>query len=1078
MLDMEGSDAAVALILYGFGGVGKSTLAASLIQGLNLTSTEFKFSKVIIDENMADKVSHIMELQRCIIRDLGGGKIHLQTPEEGRNELRKVFQNKYCFLYMDNVADIDYVTQLLPNQLSIGRQSQLAQEQKQMQKLRIVITSRQGNLKPVLDSSCTYKEYPVTVLSADAAKFLLRKTILGSEDELHNHFDEESLMDQVAEACRGVPLLLRLFGNHLRCERDSRNYQDAVQALQVGSFADYSYGGEEQLGQRLWFVYSKMTDKEAQEAFLDICTYFNGWPWDIVSHIVGRKKLDLLRERMLVTRNNSDDKVIVHDILRLMGMEEARGSRITTYEQFCEALQDESNLKNVKGIFIQVGESIQSRHLDAMHSSLRILIIGDGVRVDGPPCERYFRSLRYLQLGNIPEFPFKDACQLEKLTGFKNMSYPGIKLPLLPHTLKFICHDLRGLSCFELARLPLQNLSSLENFTVEMEESTRLPEGLNLPASLLTLHFSCCYRVPERLSHLTALQSVTLEKCNWKVLPREFGQLARLEYLNLAYSKQLTSVGEGFGSLCSLTTLDLRGCSLLETLHPDLGMLTTLKLLILVKCFSLTKLPEELGLLSSLETLDLGECYNLEMLPAHLEMMTSLKRLSLDYCRNLITLPPDFGELSSLELLDLTACTRLERLPANLGKLPLLKQLSLRQCETLKTLPEDLGRLDSLRRLDLFGCKRLKTLPANLRMWTLFTELHLQECESLSALPEDIGQLSSLQECYRLPCLTTIQLSDCNSLSCLPNSFVELKMLRNLKILRCSKFDALPSNFGELSSLEAITIEGCPSLKHLSPGFQSLPNLKLLRLEDCRSLVNLPTGFEKVASLREVHIIECAVLEGAAMDRIVKLPQCYLVRITGSTELAERWKEMESKELIPMIVISDWDDYDVFSFEMGRATRLALLGGPCTELNSTRDELIDSSIMLADKNTTVLFIPIPVRIKEDYPHHLQRIVEVGQERARTASSGLLRIVCLGNLQVDKEEEIERITQILSCLPKESCAIPSYVESFSLFEYMMNLLVPKYFMDDCRRGESVGYCVGDVSLDAEGLHQLCNLRCVR
>ncbi|KAH9295490.1 hypothetical protein KI387_039078, partial [Taxus chinensis] len=106
---------------------------------------------------------------------------------------------------------------------------------------------------------------------------------------------------------------------------------------------------------------------EAQEAFLDICMYFHGWEWNVVSQIVGRENLEALQARMLVTRTDSDC-VIVHDILRVMGMKEAKGSRITNFEQL------------------------------------------------------------YLHLGDVAEFPFKDASKLEKLTVFKNASKSGLDL--------------------------------------------------------------------------------------------------------------------------------------------------------------------------------------------------------------------------------------------------------------------------------------------------------------------------------------------------------------------------------------------------------------------------------------------------------------------------------------------------------------------------------------------------------------------------------------------------------------------------------------------------------------------------
>ncbi|KAH9309546.1 hypothetical protein KI387_037457, partial [Taxus chinensis] len=940
MLDMEGSDPVVALVLFGFGGIGKSTLATSLIQRLNLTSTGFQYCKVIIDGKTTDPTSHITQLQADIVRDIGDNKLSIRNPDEGRKEVQKVMENKRCLLYIDNVVDIDYVRELLPRQLSPA-------------KLRMVITSRQGNLKTPLDMKpIVYKDYPVKVFTTAAAKSLLYKTILGSEVKPHTHFDEEGLIDQVAVACAGVPILVDRFGKNLSDLRDQESYEEALEALREGNFSEYSYGSEEQLGEKLWYLYRKMTDKEAQEAFLDICTYYYGWSWDIVGHIVGKNKLQLLEKRMLVTKSDTDDKLIVHDILRKMGTKEAPGTRFTTYQQFSEALQDESNLQNVKGVSLQESSSIESGHLNAMHSSLRVLILGNRVIVNGPACEQAFENLRYLQLGDIPTFPFKDASKLKKLAGFHNSSLPGLELPILPQTVKYIRQNIKDVEFEGFERFPLQHLRSLENFTVEVyrREPLKLPEGRNLQPSLVTLHLKGCDQVPEKLSHLTALRRLTLENCNLKVFPEEIGQLVRLEHLNMASNEELTSLGVGFGSPNSLITLNLRGCHLMETLSPTLGLLTSLKTLDLSNCSSLKELPEMLGGLSSLQHLDLGYCEDLEKLSADFGTLTSLKQLNLQFCKNLRALPEYMGGLSLLSDLNLYACRRLEKLPVDLGNLTSLKQLDLAYCSSLKELPPMLGQLSSVQQLNLTGCTNLENLSADFGTWTSLKQLDLQFCKNLRALPEYMGGLSLLSDlnlhgCGRLEklpvdferltslkkldlsrCiglekvsvhfemltsleklnmsspsslpqgLETLTLLYCDKLITLPEELCALQKLKKFELDFCTSFCSLPTGFGKLSSLEAITIRYCPSLEELPPGFESLSALQCLILYGCPRLVKLPTGFEKLPSLMVLEIEDCVKMEGAAMDKIINLPQCYEVRISGCTQLMERWREIERSE--------------------------------------------------------------------------------------------------------------------------------------------------------------------------------------
>ncbi|KAH9312882.1 hypothetical protein KI387_027917, partial [Taxus chinensis] len=450
LLDMEGSEAVVAVVLCGFGGVGKSTLAASVIQKLNWNSASFKFCRVMIDEKTADKRSHIIKIQKDIISDFGGGKVDLRDPADGQKQIKDVIQNKCCLLFIDNVVD--------------------------------------------------------------------------------------SFVNEVAEACRGVPLLLSVFGNHLRVEREERNYRGALEALRKGdpdSFAD-----EGRIGEQLWYVYHNIRDEETREAFLDICTYFHGEDWDYVGHIVGENTLKNLRMRMLVSRSDPGNEVIVHDILRLKGRKEGKDTRIKNSKQFLRVLEDESKLGNVKGLSLTSDRSLttlESRHLNAMHNSLRILDLGE-----------------------------LDASKLEKLAVFHNRSKPGMCLPQLPRTLKVIFHQVPELDCEEFESLPLQNLRLLEEFKVESEKPVKLPQGLKLPPSLKVLQLPKCKQLPESFSHLTALESLDLDDCDMESLPQGFAHLAKLKELSMENCEWLTSLPEGFGSLRSLTRLSLNGCTRLE----------------------------------------------------------------------------------------------------------------------------------------------------------------------------------------------------------------------------------------------------------------------------------------------------------------------------------------------------------------------------------------------------------------------------------------------------------------------------------------------------------------------------------
>ncbi|KAH9295273.1 hypothetical protein KI387_038861 [Taxus chinensis] len=541
-----------------------------------------------------------------------------------------------------------------------------------MQKLRMLITSRAANLKPLLNLKKCH-EYHVNTLSGEAPKVLLRNTILQGESDFYHHFDEVGFVNEKSEACRGVPLLLSVFGNHLRVEREEKSYRGALEALRKGdpdSFADE----EGRIGEKLWYVYHNVRDEEAREAFLDICIYFHGEDWDYVGHIVGETTLENLRKRMLVSRSDPGNEVIVHDILRLKGRKEGKATRITNSKKFLHVLEDESKLGNVKGLSLTCDRSLitlESRHLNAMHNSLRLLDLGNWVNFDGDACDRSFKNLRFLKLGDLAVFPFADASKLQKLAVFHNSSWPGMCLPQLPRTLKVIFHKVpEELDCEAFEKLPLQNLRVLEEFKVEREKPVKLPQGLKLPPSLKVLQLNKCKQLPDKcFSHPASLESLNLDKHEMESLPQGFAHLAKLKVVRMENCEWLSSLPEGFGSLCSLTRLSLNGCTRLEKLSTDFGMLSSLEELSMTHCDNLRALPEGFGSLCSLTRLNLDGCTRLENLAADFGMLSSLEELSMRGCENLNELHEDISGLTSLQELDLRRCFKLQRLPESFGTL-------------------------------------------------------------------------------------------------------------------------------------------------------------------------------------------------------------------------------------------------------------------------------------------------------------------------------------------------------------------------------------------------------------------------
>eukprot|EP01018_Ginkgo_biloba_P021748 Gb_15441 [translate_table: standard] len=730
LLEVEGSKAALAVILYGFGGVGKSTLASSVIQNLNLKN--FKFSRVIVDGENPDKISHIVKLQKDIISDLEEKNLGLRNDYEGRQKLGEVLKSKSksklgeivksksCFLFIDNVVDKEYIRKLLPRDLSVGEN-----------KLRILVTSRDINVKQEINIDC--KEHLVEPLLEQISTELLRKTILQGQEvtaRVHIINDEDKMISDIAKACYGVPLLLDTYGKYLKYHRSEAAYRDARNSLIHGNIGGIA--NDKDLSEQLLYVYDRMGE-DKQEAFLDICTYFNGWKWHIVSSVVGEVLLNDLVSIALVKKDVKSDEVTVHDILRLMGTKKVKGTRMQSTAELSQILQGEQDVSSAKGIRLQSPFKLQSRYLNAMYKSLRVLILENGITIDGDQCNNTFHNLLFLQVRNVNTFPFKDASQLPNLRVFYNESEHGMALGKLPETLKEL--NLTISPTYEMsAALPIcwANMSSLpelQKFEMRTSTMVEFPENFRLPKSLVELNIRQCKQLPKGFDSLTALRKLKLKGCTQlTALPEELGSFRSLMSLR-------------FGSLGKLEWFSLSGC--MESLPEDCGNLCNLKTLILKACGNLSSI-KGLEKLHSLESLEISEC--LKELPERFHELP-LRYLDLSGCSSLGSLPMRFGELRSLEDLYLRHCLNLSALPDGFGNLTTLRWLSFLSCRKLTTLPNGFGNLKSLRYLELDSTK-LDRLPPDFKHLSCLNELCMTNCTMLEE--ETMDRIVTLESLYLL----------------------------------------------------------------------------------------------------------------------------------------------------------------------------------------------------------------------------------------------------------------------------------------------------------------------------------------
>ncbi|XP_057853554.2 uncharacterized protein LOC131063679 isoform X1 [Cryptomeria japonica] len=100
LLEMENKSVKV-VVIYGQGGIGKTTLATTVFSNLDLQN--YKYCRVDMEQNCSD--ADLKLLQQQILRDLYGSNIQLRNLNEGREELSKDFKkhsSKPVFVFVDN----------------------------------------------------------------------------------------------------------------------------------------------------------------------------------------------------------------------------------------------------------------------------------------------------------------------------------------------------------------------------------------------------------------------------------------------------------------------------------------------------------------------------------------------------------------------------------------------------------------------------------------------------------------------------------------------------------------------------------------------------------------------------------------------------------------------------------------------------------------------------------------------------------------------------------------------------------------------------------------------------------------
>ncbi|CAD7704640.1 unnamed protein product [Ostreobium quekettii] len=575
------------VVVWGMGGIGKTTLAHALINDNRIVASFKKRVFVTIAQN-----PNITRCQKQIWNAVMDSEHDVQftNAEDGKWRLRTALKDEAVFVVLDDVWDKGFVAHF--DVVSA--------------KSRVLITSRSGDVATSVEA----RRYAAVGLGEVDSMRLFCKKAFATGQPLRW---QSLYVKDIVQECGGLPLALEVMGAEARgyssgvkgesgpTPKEKRKWERAVERMKTtgavgeglfGKVFAMSFDSLEELHQMALLDLAMLPeDHEARESDVVDMQCCNGLSADEAYDV-----LEEMEQRSLIIRTGEDALSVrefqsrgfvtcrLHDVVRDSAM------KLITDQPVAERCRlVSSHLK--KELHVKDQRLLVTK-FSATHS------IGQDSDLD-------------LQTLKVP--------QLRALV-LRNAELSGLPLSLLAANLVVIDLAFSGVASLppEVACLEHAKVLRLDG-CVELEH---LPNEVGAMQQLWVLSLRGCqgiYELPESLVKLTNLRKLLMPECG-------IAQILSIE----------------IGSLPNLEVLDLSGCAGLKCLPPSLGDLSGLTALHLGHCWQLTSLPSTIGKLSNLEVLLLHRCTGLEELPSAVTFLHKLAELDVQGCRKLKCLPQGF----------------------------------------------------------------------------------------------------------------------------------------------------------------------------------------------------------------------------------------------------------------------------------------------------------------------------------------------------------------------------------------------------------------------------------------------------
>ncbi|CAL1382052.1 unnamed protein product [Linum trigynum] len=562
-------------IIYGIGGVGKTTIAKEVF---NLSLDRFEASCFLPNIRETSKQPNGMVfLQKQLLNTVLYDKnVKVNNEADGSNKIKDAIGCRRVLIVLDDVGHLEQVNMIVATWDWLYKGS------------KIIITTRH---KRLLKDDKICRKFRIEELGDDESLQLFRQHVFGKSNP-NDGFMEHSL--RAVKYCCGIPLALREWGTFLS-DIDISEWNNALDKLEA-----ILHNG---IFKVLRVSYDSLKDDLGRRLFLHIACFFIGMESDYVTKILdgcelfAKAGIQDLVDRFLLTIGE-DNRLIMHPLLRDMAREivrqespddPGRRSRLWSHDDSISVLRENTGTEAIRGIILNIqGPMTEGKHhTDPCTSCGKRHSYDDGLICKSTSKRRVLGFIRGQSVDTdcTTSFSMSHEFEMKALQKMRNLQLLQLNYAKLKGNYKYLPRSLIWLSWHGSPLKCMPSCLHLEKLVV------------------LDMQRSSLKHIWHGTKFLPALKILDISACHSLITTPDFSGLPCLEQLVLVDCINLTEVNESIGKVEKLVSLNLKGCRKLRKLPSTVLMLRQLKVIVLSGCLKLDELPHGLDKMESLKVL-------------------------------------------------------------------------------------------------------------------------------------------------------------------------------------------------------------------------------------------------------------------------------------------------------------------------------------------------------------------------------------------------------------------------------------------------------------------------------------------